>query len=115
MLPGELSPRAQYRLARNVNVVPYGCPTCGKRRFLKKQYAKDYARRVHPGEHLSYFRCGDFWHYGGLDPEVLEGRRTRDGRINPDLEPPRTPPAVTAAMRAVWSATRPNLEQEAAS
>lgn len=48
------------------------CPTCGKRRYLTRKTARQYARRNHPGDHLSAYKCGDFWHLGHLPDDVTK-------------------------------------------
>ena len=106
-MPGgdDLSPRARARLAKNGNL--YGCATCGKIRFPTRDDARRAAKKAHPGTHLSTYRCGAVWHYGNLTPDVIRGLRTRDGRINPDLEI-QARPGVAAIMRAIWAATHPS-------
>lgn len=64
----------------------YACPTCGKRRYLTRKQARQFARKLHPGERLSPYKCGDYWHLGhlpkditqlGIDRSVLKPRKAR--------------------------------------
>lgn len=57
-----------------------GCPGCGKRkrRYLTRRAAKQFAKRTARGEHLSQYRCGDFWHNGHLPEAVVNWGRDRD-------------------------------------
>lgn len=52
------------------------CPDCGKMRHRSRSEAKQAARRQHPGQHLSQFRCGEFWHNGHVHPLRLAGNGT---------------------------------------
>lgn len=49
------------------------CRTCGKRCYLTKRAAKSFARWRFPGEHMSAYRCGEYWHVGHLPPGVRRG------------------------------------------
>jgi hypothetical protein len=53
------------------------CATCGKASFPSRKLAKQQARRVHPGEKMSEYRCGDWWHYGHLAPAIIAGAGDR--------------------------------------
>lgn len=64
----------------------YACPDCGKRRYQTRKQAKLWARRLHPGDRLSPYKCGDYWHLGhlpndirtlGIDRSVLKPRKDR--------------------------------------
>jgi hypothetical protein len=49
------------------------CLTCGKRCYLDRKSAKRQAKARHPGEHLSEYRCGDYWHIGHTPPALIYG------------------------------------------
>ena len=51
---------------------------CGKRSFRTRGEAKAVAKRAHPSERLSVYRCGDGYHYGHLPANVRAGRVTRE-------------------------------------
>lgn len=51
-----------------------GTCACGKRRYPTRRRAREAARQLHPGDHLSAYQCGDSWHFGHLDPSVLDTR-----------------------------------------
>lgn len=65
-------------LRAQVGYIPWGprC-SCGKVKFLSKRDAKAWAKRF-PGERLSPYRCGDFWHLGHLPPAVRAGHLGRE-------------------------------------
>lgn len=49
------------------------CPTCGKVAYPTRKRAKEVAKKVYPGYHLSPYQCGDFWHIGNLPRAVVRG------------------------------------------
>lgn len=62
------------------------CPACGKRRYPTRKEARKWAKRLHPGKHMSPYRCGEFWHLGhlpaditklGIDRSVLRTKRSQ--------------------------------------
>lgn len=53
------------------------CSTCGKLCFVSRKIAKNAAKRHHPEERLSVYRCGRYWHYGHLDYPVARGIKQR--------------------------------------
>lgn len=57
------------------NIVRYGkCPyPCGKIRYGSRSEAKKAAKVIHPGDHLSSYSCGDWWHFGHPPESVLHG------------------------------------------
>lgn len=54
------------------------CPRCGKRRYPTRRVARRQARRLYPGDRLSAYPCGTFWHVGHLPDSVKAGEETRD-------------------------------------
>lgn len=54
------------------------CATCGKYAYSTKALAK----RAHKGSpsngHPSYYKCGQYWHWGHLADPVINGLATRD-------------------------------------
>jgi len=50
------------------------CPDCGKVCYSSKAGARK-ARRAapHRGEHMSIYRCGEYYHLGHLAPDVIAG------------------------------------------
>lgn len=40
------------------------CDTCGKNRFVTRAMARAAARDLHPGDPMSVYRCGNYFHYG---------------------------------------------------
>lgn len=69
-----------------MSVGAFSCPTCKKRRYFTRKEARQAARRYHPGEHMSPYRCGNYWHIGhlpddikrlGIDRSVLKPRKAR--------------------------------------
>ncbi|VXB82499.1 hypothetical protein [Aeromicrobium sp. 9AM] len=59
------------------------CPTCGKHCYLTKQDAKAIRRRMPHDEHLSVYRCGQYWHLGNLPKPVISGRIDRSKILPP--------------------------------
>lgn len=64
------------------------CPTCGKNRYLTRQYARKIVRlypqlrkRAEKGR-LSAYPCGRYWHVGHLDDNVRKGETTRGALYN---------------------------------
>lgn len=49
----------------------------GKFRWKTRRDAKRIARRDHPGEHMSAYACGDYWHIGHLPDAIIQGERLR--------------------------------------
>lgn len=49
------------------------CPECGKVRYLYRNHAKRVARLLYPGDHLSAYQCGDYWHLGHPPRRVVRG------------------------------------------
>lgn len=84
------------------------CSHCGAVCFISRKAARRYARSEFPGDHLSAFRCGRYWHFKLLSRARIRGEDGvgRDGRPEPTEET--TSPAA-AAIRAIWEATRPQL------
>lgn len=53
-------------------------PVChGKMRYPSRKHAKEAARRLHIGEKLNAYKCGDYWHLGHLPPAITDGRLPR--------------------------------------
>lgn len=66
---------------RKFGIVPAGirCPETGKRGWVSRADAKKVARNVHPGEHMSAYKCRcGYWHLGHLPGQVRKGIATRD-------------------------------------
>ena len=40
------------------------CHTCGKLCFLTRKDARMYLRKSFPGEKMSIYPCGDYYHFG---------------------------------------------------
>ena len=53
------------------------CRECGKRSFVTRKAARGFIRRVFPGEALTVYQCGDYWHYGHISYEVSRGTHER--------------------------------------
>lgn len=53
------------------------CPDCGKIRFRTRKAAKSRARQRCPGEQISVYRCGDFFHWGHTPYGIKRGFRER--------------------------------------
>lgn len=56
------------------------CRQHGKMLFRNRKIARRYARRVHPGAHLSAYECDGvpgMWHYGQLPSPVTRGELSR--------------------------------------
>lgn len=53
------------------------CPDCGKLCYATRKAATAEARRVHPGERMNAYRCGNWWHYGHLMSAVRRGYAPR--------------------------------------
>ena len=49
------------------------CGTCGKRQFRTRKAARSTGRRLYPGQRLSQYECGDYWHIGHLPGAVRHG------------------------------------------
>lgn len=63
--------------SKESKVVPQGiCPleTCGKIRYSTRRDARKAARDQFPGDHLTAYLCGDWWHFGHIPKRVLHGR-----------------------------------------
>jgi hypothetical protein len=93
-------------MARDRNSRHVGsCPDqdCGKLRYLSRKDARAAARLVDPGDRMSPYPCGSYWHFGHLKAAVLRGDATRDGQTNkPAVRPS---PVGAAQMRAMWEGT----------
>lgn len=70
------------------------CTDCGKLCYPSRKAAKQAARRLHPGEHLSELRCGDSWHFGHTPRNVIGGNGSRH------LPPPWTSAGYAAGKAA---------------
>ena len=53
------------------------CEDCGKLRYLSRKAARLAARRGHPGESMSTYRCGDYWHIGHTPYAIKRGFKER--------------------------------------
>lgn len=40
------------------------CPRCGKHRYLSRSDAKKACKALYPGDPMSTYQCGQYWHYG---------------------------------------------------
>lgn len=63
--------------AKKHAVITYGkCeqPRCRKIRFRSRRDAKSMAKKLYPGDHLSVYQCGDWWHMGHPPQRVIAGR-----------------------------------------
>lgn len=51
------------------------CPdeTCGKVRYASRREARGAAHLLFPGDHLTAYQCGDFWHFGHEPQRVIQG------------------------------------------
>jgi hypothetical protein len=56
------------------------CSTCGKQCYPSKRDAKAQSRRmpVRRLGRLHPYKCGDYWHFGHMPPNVTAGRVGRD-------------------------------------
>ena len=64
------------------------CPDCGKARWRTRRQAVQAAQRIYPGQHMSPYQCGDFWHLGHLPRIVRSGDLARDDLVS-TRQPPR--------------------------
>lgn len=68
------------------------CSTCGKYAYTTKALAK----RAHKGSpsngHPSYYKCGQYWHWGHLAEPVINGLATRDIVYAGEYTPPEYQP-----------------------
>lgn len=53
------------------------CPRCTKAAYATRKQAKTAAKRLFPGERLSVYRCGDYYHFGHLPTVVRRGETDR--------------------------------------
>lgn len=53
------------------------CPDCGKRRYVTRKAARRVARLVCPGEQVSVYRCGDYFHFGHTPYIIARGAKAR--------------------------------------
>jgi hypothetical protein len=60
------TPRAQY--ATN-----HGRCSCGKLRYASRKDARAVARKAHPGEHMSAYECGGYFHIGHIPGAIKNG------------------------------------------
>lgn len=49
------------------------CPNCGKLRYLTRKKARAAARKLHPGKHMSIYRCVGWYHIGRPSQERVRG------------------------------------------
>lgn len=49
------------------------CEVDGKIRYGSRKDAKLQARRLYPGDHLTAYDCGDYWHFGHPPQRVIHG------------------------------------------
>lgn len=54
------------------------CATCGKYAYTTKALAKRAHKESPSNGHPSYYRCGQYWHWGHLAEPVINGQATRD-------------------------------------
>ena len=53
------------------------CMECGKRCYGSRSAAKRMLKRRFPGERMSVYKCGDFYHLGHLPGRVIAGDKAR--------------------------------------
>lgn len=53
------------------------CVHCGKACYPSRKQARARMHVLFPGEHVSAYRCGDYWHAGHMPAWVLTGERDR--------------------------------------
>lgn len=49
------------------------CLECGKVSYVTRKRAKEVAKVLFPGNHLSPYKCGNYWHIGNLPRAVIRG------------------------------------------
>lgn len=54
------------------------CPDCGKVCYVDRKSARRAGKRRHAGEHMSPYKCGEFWHIGHLPRLTIDGKLDRD-------------------------------------
>jgi hypothetical protein len=55
------------------------CHRCGKVSYLSRAAARKGRRLpIYRGEHMSIYRCGDYYHLGHLSPDVIAGEVGRE-------------------------------------
>ena len=50
---------------------------CGKHGYTSRALARKAAKVKHPGEHLSAYQCGRYWHLGHLPQAAAHGTKGR--------------------------------------
>lgn len=72
------------------------CGECGKRSYPTRDQARKASNAGQPSEHMSAYRCGDYWHVGHLPKAVRTGEVSR-AQIR--TRPERLRDALTSALR----------------
>jgi hypothetical protein len=49
------------------------CDVCGKNKFESRKQAKQYIRRRFPKQHMSVYRCGNYYHFGHTPWKIKKG------------------------------------------
>ena len=72
------------RYQRRVEMMPLSepCAECGKYRYFNRKAARRAARRYHPGDSMSVYRCGDFWHIGHTPWDIKASLAQRSNLTN---------------------------------
>jgi hypothetical protein len=78
------------------------CATHYLFRWLTRKDARAGAQDLFPGQHLTPYRCGGYWHIGTLPADVVRGNTTRDGQPTRQVIPN---PTGAAQIRAMWETT----------
>lgn len=63
------------------------CPTCGKLRYFTRKAAKAARHRTNRSDHISIYRCGDYFHIGHTPWQIrtsLQARSNTLGDFKPD-------------------------------
>lgn len=66
-----LPPMRTRKRVENVGVCQL--ETCGKVMYSSRADARKAAKLLFPGDHLTAYQCGDFWHFGHEPLRVLHG------------------------------------------
>lgn len=53
------------------------CPDDGKFCYPSRHAAERTAARIHPGETMRAYQCGDWWHLTSMDADAIERERTQ--------------------------------------
>lgn len=75
----KVSESRQYALMSS-RALMENCEECGKKRYTTRKGAR-LARRRTNGQHMSVYRCGEYWHIGHTPWQIRKGKEARSNTL----------------------------------